>query len=127
MAAELEPVARRLFDEVDNLNFNALRGYITTDAQGVDEISRRWLRGMDELAGYFEQIGPTLSELKSELTDFHEFAWGDAGLVTFWLEQSYVLNGQAHHVSAPTTLVLRREDGNWKVALIHTVPLPAED
>ncbi len=126
MAAELEPVVRRLFDDFDSLNFDAVRGYITSDAQGVDEISRRWMRGRDEIAGYFAQLGPMLERVDSHLNDVHEVTWGDTGLVTFWLEQSYVLDGQPQQVSAPTTMLLRRENREWKIALIHSVPLPAE-
>jgi ketosteroid isomerase-like protein len=36
------------------------------------------------------------------------------------------MEGKAQHVSAPTTLVLRRQDGEWKLALFHSVPLPEE-
>jgi ketosteroid isomerase-like protein len=54
-----------------------------------------------------------------------EVAWDDTGIVTGWLEQDYVLEGKPDHVSAPTTFVLHREDGEWKVALVHSVPLPS--
>ncbi|MDQ1537728.1 MAG: hypothetical protein QOE58_2121 [Actinomycetota bacterium] len=50
MATELEPVVRRLFEDFDSLNFGAIREYTTNDAQGVDEISRRWIRGADQVA-----------------------------------------------------------------------------
>jgi hypothetical protein len=53
----------------------------------------------------------------------HEVVWGDVGLVTFWLEQDYNLEGQRHHISAPTSAVLRWEDEAWKVAVFHSVPL----
>jgi hypothetical protein len=54
-----------------------------------------------------------------------EVAWDDTGIVTCWLEQDYVLEGKPDHVSAPTTFALHREDGEWKVALVHSVPLPS--
>jgi len=127
MTTDLAPVVQRLFDDFDSLNFGAIRTHLATDAQGVDEISRRWMRDMDEIAEYFNQLQPILSDVKSHLGDIHEVTWGDAGIVTFWLEQSYALDGKAQHVSAPTTVVLRREGGEWKIALIHSIPLPAED
>jgi ketosteroid isomerase-like protein len=126
MATELEPVVRRLFEDFDSLNFGAISKYTTNDAQGVDEISRRWIRGADKVASYFAQLGPVLADVRSHITDLNEVIAGDTGLVTFWLEQSYVVGGQPQQVSAPTTIVLRRVDGEWKIALIHSVPLPAE-
>jgi ketosteroid isomerase-like protein len=127
MDTELALVVRRLIDDFDSLDFEAVRGYLTTDAQAVEEISRRWMRDSGEIADYFAQLKPILSDVRSRLNDVHEVTWGDTGLVTLWLEQSYVLDGQAQQVSAPTTMVLRREHGNWKIALIHSVPLPPEE
>jgi ketosteroid isomerase-like protein len=127
MTTDIELVVRQLFDSFDNLDFGAIRGQITTDGQGVDEISRRWLRNSDEIAKYFAELGQMVSQVKSELSDLHVVTWGDSALVTLWLEQSYVLDGKEQHVSAPTTIALRLLDGGWKVALIHSVPLPAED
>ncbi len=127
MSMEIELVVRRLFEQFDSLDFEAIRGQLTHDAQGVDEIARRWLRGGDDIAKYFVELGSALTEVRSELTDVHTVTSGDSALATLWLEQSYVLNGQAQYVSAPTTIALRREGGSWRVALIHSVPLPPED
>ena len=44
--------------------------------------------------------------------------------MTCWLEQNDVLDGQVQHVSAPTSMMFRREDGTWKAVLIHSIPLP---
>jgi hypothetical protein len=43
--------------------------------------------------------------------------------VTCWLEQDYTLDGDAQHVSAPTTIGFVRIDGGWKVSLFHSIPL----
>lgn len=67
-----------------------------------------------------------VSNLRTELRDVEERMWGDTGLVTCWLEQDYELEGNAQHVSAPTTIVMRRHDGEWKLALFHSTPLPDE-
>ncbi len=56
--------------------------------------------------------------------DVHEIAWDDTGLVTCWLEQDYVLNNQPQHISAPTTIVLRRSGNGWRLVLAHSTPLP---
>jgi ketosteroid isomerase-like protein len=55
-----------------------------------------------------------------------ETVWGDVGLVTFVLDQTYTMDGQQHSISAPTSLLFRLKDGDWKIALIHTVPIPEQ-
>ena len=49
--------------------------------------------------------------------------WGDTGVLTRWLDQDYTMDGSPQHVSAPTRIVFRLEDGEWKLALFHSIPL----
>jgi len=123
----LESVARRLFAAFDSLDIDAAETLVAAEAQGIDEISRRWLRGRDDIAAYFRQLTPMLSDVHTEISDVSETIWGDTGVVTMWIEQGYTLDGTATHVSAPTTMVLRQEAGAWRVALVHSVPLPDEE
>ena len=53
--------------------------------------------------------------------------WDDTALVTCWVDQEYTISGMEASVSAPTTLLLRREDGSWQLALVHSIPLPDEE
>jgi hypothetical protein len=98
----------------------------TDDAQGVDEISRRWIRGRDDVEAYLRQLMGAVGDVRTELRDAEEHVWGDAGILTCWLEQDYTLEGKAQHVSAPTTIAFRREGGTWKAALFHSIPLPEQ-
>ena len=123
MAGELEGVVRRLFEALDRMDIPGMLETIAEEAQSVDEISRRWLRSKGELGDYLQQLEGAVSDVRTELRDVHEQAWGDAGVVTCWLEQDYTMEGARQHVSAPTTLVLRREGGEWRIALFHSVPL----
>lgn len=123
MTGELEKVVRQLFEAFDRKDESVLGEHLTDEARGIDEISRRWLRGRAEIEAYVRQMLPALDEVHSELRDLDEQEWGDAGVVTCWLEQEYVYEGQHQKITAPTTVVLRRVDGAWKVALLHTVPL----
>jgi hypothetical protein len=43
--------------------------------------------------------------------------------VTFVLDQTYTMDGQQQTISAPTSIVFVRQDSDWKIALIHTVPI----
>jgi uncharacterized protein (TIGR02246 family) len=123
MAGEFEAVARKLVSALDALDVDAMTQLATDDAQGVDEISRRWMRGRDELESYLRQLAGAVSDVRTELRDVAEHIWGDVGVLTCWLEQTYTLEGTQHRVSAPTTLVLRREGGEWRLALFHSIPL----
>ena len=120
----LEPAVRRIFAAYDALDVEAAKQMMATDAQGVDEISRRWMRGQDDISEYFRNVTPMLADVRSEISNFSETIWGDTGVATFWIEQDYTLEGTPTHVSAPTTMVLRREGGEWKAALVHSIPLP---
>jgi ketosteroid isomerase-like protein len=126
MAGELEKVANDLMAALDSKDVDRIVESIGQDAQGVDEISRRWLRGEGELDSYLRQMLGAVSGLRSELQDAQERVWGDVGVLTCWLDQDYTFEGNAQHVSAPTTIVFRREGGEWKVVLFHSIPLPEQ-
>ncbi len=50
--------------------------------------------------------------------------WGDAGLVTCVLDQTYRMQGKEQRITAPTSMALRRVGDEWKIALFHSMPLP---
>jgi ketosteroid isomerase-like protein len=126
MAGELESVTREMFGALDRGDAEAVIRLGAEEMQGVDEISRRWLRGLDAVGGYVRQLMGMVEGVHSTVSDVHEQVWGDAGVVSCWLEQDYTLQGDAQQVSAPTTLVFRRDGDEWKIVLFHSVPLPPE-
>ncbi|TDO33468.1 ketosteroid isomerase-like protein [Kribbella sp. VKM Ac-2527] len=125
--AELEATVRRMMTAFDQKDWDTIRTLTTEDAQGVDEVSRRWLRGAKEIDAYYAELSPLMGAISSELNDVHELDWGDTGLVTCWLEQDYEFDGRQQHVSSPTTVVLRKAEDQWQIALMHTIPLPEEE
>jgi ketosteroid isomerase-like protein len=126
MSGELERVAIEYVSALDSMDVDRMMEATAEDAEGVDEISRRWLRGRDELEAYLRQLVGAVSDVRTELRDAHERIWDGCGLLTCWLDQDYTIDGNPQHVSAPTTIVLRRERGEWKVALFHSIPLPEQ-
>ena len=126
MPGELESVANDFVAALDSKDVDRIVESTTEDAQGVDEISRRWLRGRSELDSYLRQLMGAVSDLRTELRDAEEHVWGDIGVLTCWLKQDYTFEDNAQHISAPTTIVFRREGGEWKLALFHSVPLPEQ-
>jgi ketosteroid isomerase-like protein len=126
-AAELESAVRRLFASFDKVDLEALKTQLASDGQGVDELSRRWMRDEETILAYFRQLEGALSSVHSELSDLHAVSYGETGVVTLWLEQDYTLDGKAQHVSAPTTVMFRRDAGEWRAVLVHSIPLPDEE
>lgn len=123
-AAALERETRHLLERLDSLDMDGLAAMFTDDAQGVDEISRGWTRGRAALEAYLAHLQGTVTDVRSRLSDFQAITWADTGLVTFVLDQTYSMNGQEQRLSAPTSLVFHRQEDGWKVALIHSVPIP---
>jgi ketosteroid isomerase-like protein len=117
----------RIYDAFDKLDVAGANARISSDPQGIDEIARRWLRSREEINDYMSGLVTQLKDVHTELKDVTVKEWGDTGLVTCWVEQDYTLGEERTHVSAPTTVVLRREDDDWKIALIHSIPLPDQD
>jgi len=127
MAGELVSTTEAMFDALDSMDVDRMMSSMTEDAQGVDEISRRWLRGKDELRNYLGGLAQTVSGVHTEIRDPDERTSGDVGILTCWLEQDYTISGEAQHISAPTTIVFRREDGVWKLSVFHSIPLPEQE
>ena len=119
----LEQEVRHMFELIDALDTNSLGAMLTEDAQSVDENTRAWTRGRAAIEGYLSQLEEAASDVHSRISDVNETVWGDIGLVTFVLDQTYKMDGEERTITAPTSLVFCRQNGNWKVALIHTVPI----
>jgi uncharacterized protein (TIGR02246 family) len=127
VANEMTAVVRSMFDALGAGDADAVMRLAAEDMQGVEEISRRWLRGSSQVGEYIGHLVGAVRDVDSQMLDVQEQQWGDCGVVTFWLEQTYTYEEQPAQVSAPTTVVLRREDDQWKVALFHSIPLPASE
>ena len=122
----LEQTVGQLLERLDAMDLEGIGAMVDDEVQSVDEIARRWMRGRPAIDGYFSQLKASVSDVRSRMTDVQEDVWGDAGLVTFVLDQTYTLDGKHQSISAPTSIVFRRRGSDWKIALIHTVPLPEE-
>jgi ketosteroid isomerase-like protein len=124
MGSELSDIVRDMFAQLDSGNTEALRGLMDDDAEGIDELSRRWVRGAAELGHYISTTLAAVKDIRSQIRDVSERSWGDTGIVTCWLDQAYSHEGQTANLTAPTSVVLRRRDDAWRITLIHTIPLP---
>jgi len=126
VSGELAAVATEFVSALDSLDVDRMMERVAENAQGVDEISRRWIRGKAEVDAYLRQLAGSVGDVRTELKEVNETVWGETGILTCWLEQSYSMDGQAQQVTAPTTMVFHREGGDWKLSLFHSVPLPEQ-
>jgi ketosteroid isomerase-like protein len=122
MAGDLEKRAREVMRKIDAKDWDSLTQMSTEDLWAVDEISRKWTHGRKPIIDGLREA--PLEDIRTEVRDVTETTWGDVGLVTCWIEQDYTYEGKPQHISAPTTFLFRRMGSDWRMALIHTVPLP---
>ena len=123
---ELTKIATDFFAALDALDAGRMKELLGADVQTVDEISRRWLRGRGAVDDYLREVIPAVSGVATQIRDTEERIWGETGVLTCWIDQDYTMNGTSQHISAPTTLVLRRDGGAWKLVLWHSIPLPEQ-
>jgi ketosteroid isomerase-like protein len=124
MPGELEALTRQMLSGLDRNDAEPFIRNSADDVQAVDEISRRWLRGIEEAGEYLRSVVKQVEGVRSTINNVREVIWGEAGILTCWLEQDYTLEGTRRHVSAPTTVVFRRNNGTWKMVLLESIPLP---
>lgn len=124
-ATSPEATVTALLRALDSFDTDAVEALFSDDVQGIDELSQGWRRGREAVHAYLEMVkGAGLSNVHSAMSDVHNTEWGETALVTFVLDQSYDLAGRSYTIHAPTSVVMRREDGAWRVCLVHSVPLP---
>src|SRR5439155_4578915 len=98
-ATDLEQHVRRIFELVDSMDTHAMAEMIADDGQGVDEISRGWMRGRDTIEQYFAQLENMVEGVSSRVSDVHTTEWGDAGVVTCVVHQTYTMGGQEQEIT----------------------------
>jgi hypothetical protein len=79
---ELSDAVGTKFAALDKGDADAAIGMLAADGQGIDEISRSWIRGDDALRSYVRRMMSQATDVHSEMQDVHEVTWGDTGLVT---------------------------------------------
>ena len=109
----------RLIDAKDE---TAIAHLLAEDAQLVDETTRRWVRGREAIGAALRAQLSRVADIQSTATDVHVERWGDVEVETFVLHQVYDLDDAPCYEVSPTTLVWRRTDRAWRLAVIDAIP-----
>jgi ketosteroid isomerase-like protein len=126
MSTSLEELVREMFEALDALQIEVMAGHLDDDAQAVDELSGGWRRGRGALEEYLTGLKEMVQGVESRVSSVQTIEWGDVGIVTCELEQTYRAGEEIQEIRAPTSIVCRRRNGEWKVVLLHSVPLPQQ-
>jgi ketosteroid isomerase-like protein len=111
-----------MFEALDRLDMQTIFADLSDDIETVDELTQKWNRGRAAAEAAFNMAGSSVSEVKSELSEFNVLDAGDMAVVTCLLNQSYFYEGNKVHIVAPTSCVARLENGEWKFVLLHSIP-----
>ena len=115
-----------MFAQFDLLQHEPFFEYFSDDVTIVDEIGKKWLRGIDAAIATWTPLIGLFQSSKSVLSDIHVDTAGDISIVTCMLDQTYVLEGQTVTITAPTTCLVRKDNGVLKIILVHTIPFPED-
>ena len=123
MSNELEGIVRVMFEDLDKMDVDKILDSFSQDVQWVDEFTEEWKFGKSNLEAFFSNAANSITNMKSNTSNFRTVVSGDNALVTFMLSQTYTLDGDIIDLIAPTTMAFSKENGVWKVSLLHSVPL----
>jgi len=126
MSGELSRAAAELLVAFDSFDFDAVMEHTADDAQVVDDLSRHWVRGKTAIGAHMQKVANSVGSLRTELMEVAETLWGEVGVLTCQLEQTYTAEGREGRSGGPATVVFHREGGEWKLALFHVVALAEE-
>ena len=124
MTAETLPLTMgaeflRLIDAKDETGIAHL---LAEDAQLVDETTRRWIRGREAIGAALREQLSRIADIQSTAREVHVERWGDVEVETFILHQVYDLDDAPCYEVSPTTLIWRRIDRSWRLAVIDAIP-----
>ena len=87
------------FEALDHLDAGAMVTCCSDRVTLVDEISRSWLRGRDEVEAYLRKTLSATETVESLLSDIHCQQQGKTAWITAWLEQTSAFEGKQCLVS----------------------------
>lgn len=123
MSVELENIVTQMFQSLDDLDAPNVVKWFAHDIQMVEEISGKWTRGKNHAEKAFTDSLQVVSDIHSKISEFYTVMTDETALLTCLLTQTYIYQGNPVSLVAPTTVAFRRENGEWKIILLHSLPL----
>ena len=123
MSVELENIVTQMFQSLDDLDAPNVVKWFAHDIQMVEEISGKWTRGKNHAEKAFTDSLQVVSDIHSKISEFYTVMTDETALLTCLLTQTYIYQGNPVSLVAPTPVAFRRENGEWKIILLHSLPL----
>lgn len=123
---DIEECVHEAYDAMEKLDVARVGALLGPDMQAVDGVMRTWKRGLGEIGAHLATLESSLTDEVSTISGMEIREYGDTAVATYTVAQRYTFAGTRHEDVCPTTMVLRRTDGTWKIALFHSVPVPPE-
>ncbi len=121
---DIESFVHDIYEAMEALDVPRVRTMLDTEQiQAVDAVMKTWKRGLGEIGAHLSTLEDNVSDESSVISDMDVREWGDVAVVTYSVEQWYTFAGVRHHEVSPSTMILRRIDGDWKLALFQSVPI----
>ena len=116
--ADARQAVAEVFSLIDAERWDDLCERLAEDVQLSDELTGVWLRGRQRVAGYLQAQSGIVTELTSvtEEADVRTLAPG-IFLVTFNINQRYLLAGTEHKESLTGTCIFSATENGWTLSL----------
>jgi ketosteroid isomerase-like protein len=123
---DVEQFVRDAYRAMETVDVARVATMLADDLQAVDGLMRTWKRGLGEVGAHLSALESSLQRWGSQLSDMHVQEYGDIAIATYQVEEKYSFQGVDYVDIAPTSMVLRRVDGEWRIVLFQSVPMPPE-
>jgi len=109
-----------LFAALDAEDWDRVVEHLDQEVELADELTGTWLRGRDAVARYLRAQEGIVTDIVSKPMDVAiRPLGGDGWLVTFNLDQRYLLMGEEHRERLTGLCVLRVTPGEWRLLAFH--------
>ena len=119
----LEGMVREVMRLMDEGDADGMLACCALDVEIIDDISRTWLRGLDEVASYLRPLLADTQAIYTGLSDFSERTQSGFGVVTFWTVQTFMVDGRAHSVEGAGSASGRFLSGHWNLTHLQLSPI----
>jgi ketosteroid isomerase-like protein len=93
---------------------------MTPNAMETDDLAGGWLRGPAAIGEHFAAMGPRYEDSHTVLEDVEVTATTDTAVLTCIVHYEMRWDGTPGTWRWPTTMIFRRQAGEWRLAVVHT-------